>query len=132
MPRLLPKVAFRFCVHDEGQNHWLQLEGGEPGVRPAAVRLLDWDDHVLDTRRCIALAPGQKGHMPPTKDEAPAVVWAVFGISDELLVALDVGSPAPYRFEALVDAEWLSTTLADTGCRSGRRATLAALQAGAS
>ena len=28
MPRLLPKVPFRFCIHDDGDRHWMQLEGG--------------------------------------------------------------------------------------------------------
>src|SRR5688572_7297982 len=25
MPRLLPKVPFRFCIHDDGDRHWMQL-----------------------------------------------------------------------------------------------------------
>src|SRR5438128_11242265 len=26
LPRLLPKAPFRFCIHDDGDRHWMQLE----------------------------------------------------------------------------------------------------------
>src|SRR5437867_12062695 len=44
LPRLLPKVPFRFCVHDDGDRHWMQLEGGTTELVPSAVRLLDRND----------------------------------------------------------------------------------------
>jgi len=120
-PRLLPKVPFHFCVHEDGRSHWLQLEGGDAELAPAAVRLVDGEDNVLDTRRCIALTPGQKGHAPAIDGEPAGVAWAVFGIPDDLVAALDAGNIQPYRVEALVGDDWLSTTLEATGCRAGRR-----------
>ena len=119
-PRLLPKVPFRFCVHDDGNLHWMQLEGGTADLVPAAVRLLDRDDNVVETRRCIPIAAGQKGHARIVGDEQPGVAWVVVGIPDEVVAALDAGKPSPYRFEAKVGDEWISTALADTGCRLGR------------
>jgi hypothetical protein len=122
MPRLLPKVPFRFCVHDGGDAHWMQLEGGHDELVPVAVRLLDREDNVIETRLCIPLASGENGHAPVPDGERPAVAWVVLGISDEVLAGLDAGKPIPYRFEAKVAEEWLVATLADTGCRLGRRA----------
>ena len=55
------------------------------------------------------------------------MVWAVLGISDDVVAALDAGDLPPYRIEAQVGEEWLSTSLADTGCRVGRRAVKAAV-----
>src|SRR5256714_7927088 len=40
MPRLLPKVLFRFCIHDDGDRHWCQLEEGTPDLLPTPVRAL--------------------------------------------------------------------------------------------
>src|ERR1700687_2010587 len=34
-PRLLPKVPFRFCIHADGDRHWMQLEGGSSDLVPA-------------------------------------------------------------------------------------------------
>src|SRR4051794_19128644 len=62
MPRLLPKVPFRFCIHDDGDRHWMQLEGGTSELVPASVRVLDRNDEVVETRKFIPIAPGQKGH----------------------------------------------------------------------
>jgi hypothetical protein len=121
MPRLLPKVPFRFCIHDDGDRHWLQLEGGTAELVPTAVRLLDAQDNVVDTRKCIPLAPGQKGHARIIEGEPPAVAWVVLGISDEVVAALDAGMPSPYRAETKVGEEWISSVLVDTGCRLGGR-----------
>ena len=126
-PRLLPKVPFRFCVHDDGRYRWLQLEGGHADLAPSAVRLLDGDDNVLNMRPCIAIAHGQKGHAPAIDGEPPSVAWAVLGVSDDVVAALDAGDLPPYRIEAQIGDEWLSTSLADTGCRVGRRAARAAV-----
>ena len=127
IPRLLPKVDLRFCVHDDGRYRWLQLEGGHADLAPSAVRLLDGDDNVLNMRPCIAIAHGQKGHAPAIDGEPPSVAWAVLGVSDDVVAALDAGDLPPYRIEAQIGDEWLSTSLADTGCRVGRRAARAAV-----
>jgi hypothetical protein len=120
-PRLLPKVPFRFCVHDDGALHWMQLEGGTEELAPSAVRIVDRDDDVVETRKCIPLAPGQKGHARVPEGEQPGVAWVVLGVSDEVVAALDAGKPMPYRFEAKVGDDWLVATVADTACRLGRR-----------
>jgi len=121
LPRLLPKVPFRFCIHDDGDRHWMQLEGGTSDLVPSAVRLLDRNDEVVETRRFIPLAAGQKGHAKIVEGEPNGVAWVVLGISDEVVAAVDAGKPSPYRVEAKVGDEWISTVLVDTGCRIGRR-----------
>src|ERR1700694_2303285 len=121
MPRLLPKVPFRFCIHDDGDRHWMQLEGGTTELVPASVRVLDRNDEVVETRKFIPLAPGQKGHAKIIEGEPTGVAWVVLGVSDEVVAALDAGKPSPYRVEAKVGEEWISTVLVDTGCRIGRR-----------
>ncbi|HEV8671657.1 MAG TPA: bacterial transcriptional activator domain-containing protein [Candidatus Limnocylindria bacterium] len=118
-PRLLAKVPFRFCVHADGDRHWMQLEGGTAELVPVAVRVIDTDENVIETRLCIPLAPGDKGHAPRVGDDGPGVAWVVVGIPDDVAAALDAGKPSPYRFQAKVDDEWLSLDLADTGCRLG-------------
>jgi hypothetical protein len=121
MPRLLPKVPFRFCIHDDGDRHWMQLEGGTTELVPSEVRVLDRTDEVVETRRFIPIAPGQKGHAKIIEGEPNGVAWVVLGITDEVVAALDAGKPSPYRVEAKVGEEWISTVLVDTGCRIGRR-----------
>jgi len=121
LPRLLPKVPFRFCIHDDGDRHWMQLEGGTAELVPASVRVLDRNDEVVETRKFIPIAAGQKGHAKIIEGEASGVAWVVLGVSDEVVAALDAGKPSPYRVEAKVGDEWISTVLVDTGCRIGRR-----------
>jgi hypothetical protein len=121
MPRLLPKVPFRFCIHDDGDRHWMQLEGGTTDLIPTAVRMLDRNDEVVETRNVIPLAAGQKGHAKIIEGEPSGVAWVVLGVTDEVIAALDAGKPSPYRVEAKVGDEWISTVLVDTGCRIGRR-----------
>ncbi|MDQ2912236.1 MAG: hypothetical protein M3T56_03165 [Chloroflexota bacterium] len=121
MPRLLPKVPFRFCIHDDGDRHWMQLEGGTSDLVPSAVRMLDRNDEVMETRKFIPLAAGQKGHAKLIEGEPNGVAWVVLGVGDEVVAALDAGKPSPYRVEAKVGDEWISTVLVDTGCRVGRR-----------
>ena len=125
MPRLLPKAPFRFCIHDDGDRHWMQLEGGTTELVPSAVRLLDRNDEVVETRKFIPLAPGQKGHAKIVEGEPNGVAWVVLGVTDEVVAALDAGKPSPYRVEAKVGDEWISTVLVDTGCRIGRRSKVA-------
>ena len=121
MPRLLPKVPFRFCIHDDGDRHWMQLEGGTAELVPTFVRVLDRNDEVVETRKFIPIASGQKGHAKVIDGEARSVAWVVLGVGDEVVAALDAGKTSPYRIEAKVDDEWVSTALVDTGCRIGRR-----------
>jgi len=121
MPRLLPKAPFRFCIHDDGDRHWMQLEGGTAELVPSAVRLLDRSDEVVEMRKFIPLAAGQKGHAKIVEGEPSGVAWVVLGVGDEVVAALDAGTPSPYRVEAKVGEEWISTVLVDTGCRIGRR-----------
>jgi hypothetical protein len=125
LPRLLPKVPFRFCIHDDGDRHWMQLEGGTRELVPTAVRVLDQNDEVIETRKFIPLAAGQKGHARIIEGEPSGVAWVVFGISDAVVAALDAGKPSPHRVEAKVGDEWISAMLVDTGCRIGRRSTVA-------
>jgi hypothetical protein len=120
-PRLLPKVPFRFCIHDEGGRHWLQLEGGTSNLVPTSIRLIDHSDNVIETRRCIPLAAGQKGHARIIEGEPAGVAWVVIGISEEIVAALDAGKQSAYRVEARIGDEWVSSVLVDTGCRLGRK-----------
>ena len=118
-PRLLPKVPFRFCVHADGDRHWMQLQGGTADLVPVAVRVIDTNENVIETRLCIPLAPGDKGHAPTNEHAGPGVAWVVVGVSNDVVAAIDAGKPSPYGFQAKVDEEWLSLDLADTGCRLG-------------
>ena len=119
-PRLLPKVPFRFCVHADGDRHWMQLEGGTADLVPVAVRVVGADDNIIETRLCIPLAPGDKGHAPAVENTLPGVAWVVVGIPNDVVAAIDAGQPAPYGFQAKVGDEWFSLDLVDTGCRLGR------------
>jgi hypothetical protein len=119
-PRLLPKVPFRFCVHADGDRHWMQLEGGNGELVPVAVRVVDADENIIETRLCIPIAPGDKGHAPNVDNAAPGVAWVVVGIPNDVVAAIDAGKPSPYGFQAKVGDDWLSLELVDTGCRLGR------------
>jgi len=122
-PRLLPKIPFRFCVHADGDRHWMQLEGGNAELVPAAVRVIDSRENVIETRLCIPIAPGDKGHAPRVGPADPGVAWVVVGIPNDAVAAIDAGKPSPYRFQAKVGDDWLSLDLTDTGCRLGRTQT---------
>ncbi len=119
-PRLLPKVPFRFCIHADGDRHWMQLEGGTAELMPAAVRVVDANENIVETRLCIPLAAGDKGHAPPVEHQGPGVAWVVVGIPNDIVAVIDAGKPSPFGFQAKVDDEWLSLDLVDTGCRLGR------------
>jgi hypothetical protein len=119
-PRLLPKVPFRFCVHADGDRHWMQLEGGTADLVPSAVRVVDANENIVETRLCIPLAAGDKGHAPAVEQQGPGVAWVVVGIPNDVVAAIDAGKQSPYGFQAKVDDEWLSLDLVDTGCRLGR------------
>ncbi|HYK97666.1 MAG TPA: bacterial transcriptional activator domain-containing protein [Candidatus Acidoferrales bacterium] len=119
-PRLLPKVPFRFCLHESGGRFWMQLEGGTDELMPDAVRLVDSDEHVIEERLCMPLARGE-GHGPATLDVIP-VVWVVMSIPDQVAAAITVGTKWDYVLQAKVGDEWLALDLLDTGCRLGHRA----------
>lgn len=119
-PRLLPKVPFRFCIHADGDRHWMQLEGGTGDLLPAAVRVVDPNENVIETRLCIPIAPGDKGHAPSVGPAEPGVAWVVVGLPNDVVAAIDAGKPSPYGFQAKVGEDWLSLDLVDTGCRLGR------------
>jgi hypothetical protein len=113
-------VPFRFCIHADGDRHWMQLEGGTADLVPVAVRVIDTNENVLETRLCIPLAEGDRGHAPADQNAEPGVAWVVVGIPNDVVAAIDAGTPSPYGFQAKVGEEWLSLELADTGCRLGR------------
>jgi len=119
-PRLLPKVPFRFCIHADGDRHWMQLEGGSAELNPVAVRVIGPDENVIETRLCIPLAAGDKGHAPAVENTVPGVAWVVVGVPSDVAAAMDAGKPSPYGFQAKVGDDWLSLDLVDTGCRLGR------------
>ena len=119
-PRLLKKVPFRFCVHADGDRHWMQLQGGTADLVPVAVRVIDTNENVVESRLCIPLAPGDKGHAPTDERTGPGMAWVVVGVPKDVVAAIDAGKPSPYGFQAKVGEDWLSLDLADTGCRLGR------------
>jgi hypothetical protein len=119
-PRLLPKVPFRFCIHADGDRHWMQLEGGTADLVPAAVRVVDASENIVETRLCIPLGAQDKGHAPAVEDQGPGVAWVVVGIPNDIVAVIDAGKPSPYGLQAKVGDEWLSLDLVDTGCRLGR------------
>ena len=118
-PRLLPKVPFRFCLHPGADRHWMQLEGGVPGLVPDAVRVIDASENVVEERLTMPLAPGQ-GHAPKDRDAAPALTWVVIGMPNEVAAAIDAGLKVDYTFQARVNDEWLALDLVDSGCRLDR------------
>jgi hypothetical protein len=118
-PRLLPKVPFRFCLHPGADRHWIQLEGGAPGLIPDAVRVIDSAENVVEERLCMPLTPGQ-GHVPREKDAMPAFAWVVLGMPNEIAAAIDAGLKWDYTFQARVNDEWLALDMVDSGCRLGR------------
>jgi hypothetical protein len=126
-PNLLPKVPFKFCVHDDGDRHWMQLEGGTAELVPDAVRLVDPDENMIETRLCMPLAPGDWAHTRTNDNEPPSVAWVVIEVPNEVVAAIDAGRASPQRLEAKVANEWLSLSLVNSGCRHGRsRASIAA------
>jgi hypothetical protein len=126
-PRLLPKVPFRFCIHADGDRHWMQLEGGTADLVPAAVRVVDASENIVETRLCIPLGAEDKGHAPAVEEQGPGVAWVVVGMPNDIVAVIDAGKPSPYGLQAKVGDEWLSLDLIDTGCRLGRARTQSAV-----
>jgi hypothetical protein len=98
----------------------MQLEGGTADLVPAAVRVIGPDENVIETRICIPLAAGDKGHASAVDNAAPGVAWVVVGIPNDAVAAIDAGKQSPFGLQAKVGDDWLSLELVDTGCRLGR------------
>ncbi len=111
------RVVFYTCLHDDGEAAWFQLEGGTAAVLPEKVRLLRGDE-VLETRRSIPMPAGRKSH---ARAEGESKVWVVLRAPEEMLRAIDRDDADDYTVEALVNGEWLSVDLEDTGCRFGMK-----------
>lgn len=111
------RVTFHTCLHDDGEAAWLQLEGGTAELVPEKVRLAR-GGAVLETRSCIPMPAGRKSHARANGDSR---VWVVLRAPEEMLRAIDRDEAEDYRVEALVDGEWLSVDLEDTGCRFGMK-----------
>lgn len=123
-PRLLPKVPFRFCLHDAGDQHYMQLEGGYAGLVPDAVRIVDRSENVVDERLCLPLRDGQ-GHGPSLMAKPP-VAWVVMPIPNMVAAGYEAGMAWTYAFQARVNGDWLALDLIDTGCRLGRARAISA------
>ena len=117
-PRLLPKVPFRFCLHEDDDRRWMQLEGGHGGLVPDAVRIIDRWENVIEERLCMPLGDSE-GH-GVTRMAEPPVAWVVLTIPNNVATAYDAGLSWSYGFQAKVNDEWLALDLVDTGCRLGR------------
>jgi hypothetical protein len=115
---LVPKVPFRFCLHPGGDRHWMQLEGGAPGLVPDAVRVIDRFENVVEERLCLPMRAGDKGHSPitPSFDSAP-LVWVVVSVPSQIVAAYEAGLTWAYTFQARVNGQWLALDLVDSGCR---------------
>src|SRR5205085_6039108 len=85
-PRLLPKVPFRFCLHDAGDRHWMQLEGGTVDLLPDAVRIVDKWENVIEERLCMPLRAAD-AHGSATTLDAPPVAWVVLAIANHVAAA---------------------------------------------
>jgi len=124
-PRLLPKVPFRFCLHDAGDRHWMQLEGGTTELLPDAVRIVDKWENVIEERLCMPLRAAD-AHGSATTLDAPPVAWVVLAIANHVAAAYDAARSWSFTFQAKVHDEWLALDLVDTGCRLGRAHAIAA------
>ena len=111
------RVTFYTCLHDDGEAAWLQLEGGTEDVVPEKVRLLRGGS-VIESRNCIPMPAGRKSH---ARADGDSKVWVVLRAPEEMLRAIDRDEAEDYGVEALVNGEWLSVDLADTGCRFGMK-----------
>ncbi len=121
LPRLLPKVPFRFCLHHDSDRVWMQLEGGTTDLVPDALRVVDGADNVVEERLCIPLAPGAKGHVPAQASTAgDPVAWVVVGLPHAIAAAYLDDRVWFCGFQARVGTDWLALDLVDSGCRLGR------------
>lgn len=111
------RVTFHTCLHDDGEAAWLQLEGGTAELVPEKVRLAR-GGAVLETRSCIPMPAGRKSHARANGDSK---VWVVLRAPEEMLGAIDRDEAQDYSVETLVNGEWLSVDLVDTGCRFGMK-----------
>ena len=124
---LVPKVPFRFCLHPGGDRHWMQLEGGAPGLVPDAVRVIDRFENVVEERLCLPMRAGDKGHSPTTTSfDSPPLVWVVVSVPSQIVAAYEAGLTWAYTFQARVNGQWLALDLVDSGCRLGKMRPLSA------
>ena len=120
VPRVVPKVPFRFCLHPGGDRHWMQLEGGTPDLVPDAVRVIDRFENVVEERLCLRMRPGDQGHSPVTTTfDIPPLVWVVVSVPSQIVAAYEAGLTWAYTFKARVNGDWLAVELIDSGCRLG-------------
>ena len=121
VPRVVPKVPFRFCLHPGAEQHWMQLEGGTMQLVPDAVRVVDRFENVVEERLCMRMRAGDKGHSPVTESfDTPPLVWVVVSVPSQIVAAYEAGLTWAYTFQARVNGEWLACELVDSGCRLGR------------
>ena len=97
-PRLLPKVPFRFCVHADGDRHWMQLEGGTADLVPirGPRRRRERERH---RDASLHSARGRRQGTRTCRREAtePGVAWVVVGIPNDVVATIDAGKPVAVR-----------------------------------
>jgi hypothetical protein len=99
-------VPFRWALHIDGTKATLELETGVTLHRPSRVRIVDRDGQVTAVSGVpVLLADGGYGF---TVEEPPI----------DLVTDLDARREPNYLIEALVQYEWKSTRLEDSGRRT--------------
>jgi len=99
-------VPFRWALHIDGTKAILELETGVTLHRPSRVRIVDRDGQVTAVSGVpVLLADGSYGF---TVEEPPI----------DLVTDLDAQREPNYLIEALVQYEWKSTRLEDSGRRT--------------
>jgi hypothetical protein len=99
-------VPFRWALHIDGNKATLELETGVTLHRPSRVRIVDRDGQVTAVSGvAVVLADGGYGF---TIEEPPI----------DLVTDLDARREPNYLIEALVQYEWKSTRLEDSGRRT--------------
>ncbi len=99
-------VPFRWALHIDGTKATLELETGVTLHRPSRVRIVDRDGQVTAVSGVpVLLADGGYGF---TVEEPPL----------DLVADLDARREPNYLIEALVQYEWKTTRLEDSGRRT--------------
>ena len=101
----IPAVPFHWALHNDGYGVNLEMECAN-GQSPIRVRIVDEEGNVAMTSSTPMYnddgTPGFSLYRPPV----------------QLLVDIDTGAMPKYRFEALVDLEWMPVRMQDTGRRT--------------